>query len=249
MTRKTIIAGNWKMHKTIRETIDFLEELLPKVKKSTCEVRIAPPFTALSVAANAIKGSHVQIGAQNMSEAEEGAFTGEVSSRMLKDAGAQFVILGHSERRALFGETDELIHAKLQRAFQEGLPPILCIGETEQQRESNQSVQVLTTQIDKCLKEFSREQLETLVIAYEPVWAIGTGKTATPEMAQETHQAIRAHIAKIWGGDFADQLSLLYGGSVKPDNIDALLNQPDIDGALIGGASLDAATFGQMVQR
>lgn len=247
MTRKTLIAGNWKMYKTIKETTDFIEELVPIAKSATCELRIAPSFTALSAAVNASKGTNILIGGQNMSDAEEGAFTGEISAKMLRDVGARFVILGHSERRSLFGETDEIVHKKLIRAVLEKLPAILCIGETEEEREGRS--EVLKRQLDVALKGFSSEEIASLVVAYEPVWAIGTGFSATPEMAEDAHAVIRAHMKGKYGEEFADKLLILYGGSVKPSNIDSLLNQPDIDGALIGGASLDIQAFGQMVTR
>ncbi len=249
MTRKTIIAGNWKMHKTLGETTSFIKALIPHAKKAGCEIRIAPPFTAISTAAAAAKGIPILIGGQDMCEAEEGAFTGAISARMLLDAGAQFVLLGHSERRQLFGETDEKIHLKMKRAVLEAIPPVLCIGETEAEKDAGETAKVLIRQLDIALNTFSAGELKTLVVAYEPVWAIGTGKTATPEMAQEAHRTIRTHIDSKWGEDFAQNLSILYGGSVKPDNIGSLLNQPDVDGALIGGASLDVEAFGQMVQR
>lgn len=249
MTRKTLIAGNWKMHKTIGETIAFIQSLRVHTEEAHCEILLAPPFTAIAAAAKEAEGSNIQIGAQNMSDADEGAFTGEVSARMLKDAGATFVILGHSERRSHFQETDEHIHHKIKRAVAESLPAILCIGESQKDRDEGHSDEVLTAQVDKALQGLSEEDLSSLVLAYEPVWAIGTGKTATPEIAQETHKAIRSHIAKHWSPAFAQRLPILYGGSVKPGNIETLLNQPDIDGALIGGASLDVEAFTSMVQR
>ncbi|MBS0629009.1 MAG: triose-phosphate isomerase [Verrucomicrobia bacterium] len=233
-----IIVGNWKMHKTIEESTLFLKALIPLVSKAKAKVMIAPPFTSLSECSKAVKGTNVLIGGQNMGDAEEGAYTGEISGRMLKEAGASFVILGHSERRTIFGETDELINRKVLRAQADGLIPILCIGETQEQREKGHSLAVLKKQLDGCLKGFSSGDL---IIAYEPVWAIGTGKTATPEMAQEMHMAIRKHLGQ--------RLPILYGGSVKPANIDSLLIQPDIDGALIGGASLDVEPFAKMVVR
>jgi len=249
MTRPIIIAGNWKMHKTIGETVQFVEALLPQVENASCKVLIAPSFTAIAVAAAVAVGSNVSIGAQNMSDVDEGAFTGEVSARMLKDAGAEFVLLGHSERRMHFSETDEHINRKLKRAISENIPAILCIGESKQDREEGLSDQVLKAQLDKALDSLSENDLHTLTIAYEPVWAIGTGKTATPEIAQETHQSIRAHIAERFSSNLAERLPILYGGSVKPANITTILQQQDIDGALIGGASLDVESFTQMVMR
>lgn len=247
MKRPTIIAGNWKMHKTIQETIEFIQALALKVTKPTCQVLIAPPFTAISHAVMAAKGAPIMIGAQNMSDADEGAFTGEISLRMLKEAGAHFVILGHSERRTHFGETDEHINHKLRKAASEKFQAILCIGENQNEREAGHSEQVLKTQLDRGLESISPPHLEMLMIAYEPVWAIGTGKTATPELAQETHSAIRKHLEGAYGVSLAEKIPLLYGGSVKPENINNLIQQPDIDGALIGGASLDVKSFTQMV--
>jgi len=249
MTRPIIIAGNWKMHKTIGETIQFIESLIPRVENASCKVLIAPPFTAIAAAAAAAKGSNISIGAQNMSDVDEGAFTGEISARMLKSAGAEFVLLGHSERRMHFSETDEHTNRKLKTAIAENIPAILCIGESEKERADGLSDQVLKTQLDKALDGSSEKDLQNLTIAYEPVWAIGTGKTATPEIAQETHQSIRSHMAEHFSSSLADSLPILYGGSVKPANITTILQQPDIDGALIGGASLDVESFTQMVMR
>lgn len=234
-----IIAGNWKMHKTIEEASLFLEALIPMIRGAKARVLIAPPFTALSKCCKIAAGSQIEIGAQNMGDAEEGAYTGEISGRMLKEAGASFVILGHSERRTIFGETDALINRKLHRALSDALTPILCIGETDRQREEGESEKVLKRQLDGSLKGIS--DLKKVIIAYEPVWAIGTGKSATPEMAQEMHWTIRQHLGQ--------KLPILYGGSVKPANIESLLIQPDIDGALIGGASLEVEAFAKMVVR
>lgn len=236
-----IIAGNWKMYKTIGESIQFLKALIPQVKNAQCKVMIAPPFTAIADCCRLAKGTNILIGGQNMSDSEEGAFTGEISARMLKEAGAKFVILGHSERRLHFGESNQLIHYKLKRAIIDELPAILCIGETEEQREKGRSEKVIQQQLDECIGGLTEEEIHQLIIAYEPVWAIGTGKTATPEMAQEMHAMIREYLGL--------KLPILYGGSVKPANIDSLLTQPDIDGALIGGASLDEGAFAKMVLR
>ena len=241
MKRPVIIAGNWKMHKTIGEATQFIEALKNRVENSTCRIYIAPPFTAISACAKAAKGTPIVIGAQNMSDVDEGAYTGEISGCMLKEAGAQFVILGHSERRLHFGETDEHIHHKLKRAILEEIPAILCIGESEKDREKGHFEKVLIKQLDGCLAGLTQDELENVVVAYEPVWAIGTGKTATPKIAQETHAIIRKYVG--------ENTPILYGGSVKPSNIETLLNQPDIDGALIGGASLDVEAFTTMVQR
>lgn len=247
MSRPTIIAGNWKMHKTIGEAVQFVEALCPKIAGTKKKVLIAPPYTAISACALAAQGTELKIGAQNMCDSDEGAYTGEISVRMLEDAGAQFVILGHSERRTHFGETDEEIHHKLRRALEEGMPAILCIGESEKERDGGNSKTVLKKQLDRCLSDLTSEELQGLTIAYEPVWAIGTGNSASPEMAQETHEAIRSYLSHKISPKFATNLPLLYGGSVNPENSTTLLNQPDIDGALIGGSSLDIEAFTQMV--
>ena len=238
------IAANWKMYKTIGETKEFISALTPQIHGAKARVLIAPPFTAIAAAAAAAKGSSIHIGAQNMSDAHEGAFTGEISGKMVRDAGASFVILGHSERRHLFGETNALIHRKVKRAVEEGLTPLLCIGETEDQREKGHTERVLKEQLEGCLKEIS----STLAIAYEPVWAIGTGKTATAEVAQEAHAYIRSILTHLWGKEKANTTPILYGGSVKPDNASLLLAQEDINGALIGGAALKVETFVQIIK-
>lgn len=247
--RSKIIAGNWKMHKTIGEATLFISKLAPQIGKVNCKVMIAPPYTALAACCDAARGTNILIGAQNMSDSEEGAFTGEISVHMIKDAGADFVILGHSERRSHFGETDELIHQKLKRSLKEKLPPILCIGETAKDKEMGRSEEVLKKQLAGCLGKLSGEELQEIIIAYEPVWAIGTGLTATPEIAQAMHAVIRDYIEKHWDKAVAETLPILYGGSVKPGNIESLLIEPDIDGALIGGASLDVEAFATMVLR
>ncbi|HEX4838843.1 MAG TPA: triose-phosphate isomerase [Rhabdochlamydiaceae bacterium] len=235
-----IIAANWKMYKTGAEAQEFLTQIQGKIASSV-KVFIAPPFTALPMMAS----KEIVLGAQNMHEAEEGAFTGEISARMLKDAGAKFVILGHSERRRLFHETDALIHQKLKKAISSGLLPLLCIGESLEDRESKKTFDVLSTQLKAALAGVSSSEI---VLAYEPIWAIGTGKTATPEMAQEVHQFCRSFLKKLWGEVIAAQTSILYGGSVTPETSPALAKQPDIDGALVGGASLDVAKFIQIIQ-
>ena len=249
MKRRPIIAGNWKMHKTNQEAESFIEAFLPLIGEVQCDILIAPPFTALSLCAQKAKNSLLKIGGQNMSHELQGALTGDISAHMLKSAGAQFVLLGHSERRTHFHETDGLIHQKLKLALAENLPAILCIGETQEERDSGESFEVLKRQLDSGIGDLTVQQLKALVVAYEPVWAIGTGITATKELAQECHALIRSHIAKTLGLEFAETLRILYGGSVKPDNIASLLEQEDIDGALIGGASLDVEKFNQMVQR
>ena len=233
---------------TSAETETFVEELLPHIGETTCFIGITPPFTSIDVAVKSAKGSYLNIGAQNMSEYPKGAYTGEISSAMLKENGATFVLIGHSERRAHFHENDEMIHRKVKWAIVEELLPVLCIGETQEERDKEMTHSVLTRQLSAALKDFSIKELENLIIAYEPVWAIGTGKTATPQIAQETHHLIRSHIKKTWGEEIGERLPLLYGGSVKPENAATLLSQEDIDGALIGGASLDVEAFGQIIE-
>ncbi|NGX42646.1 MAG: Triosephosphate isomerase [Chlamydiae bacterium] len=246
-TRPTIIAGNWKMYKTIDEALQFVQTLAPAVSNIPSLVYLAVPFTAIKPVADRCQGTSVVIGAQNMNDASEGAFTGEIAGKMLKDAGARFVILGHSERRHVFGESSEFVNKKVKQAFVDKLQPILCVGETLQEREKGETEQVLEQQLSESLAEVTDEQLKSMVIAYEPVWAIGTGHTATPKQAQEMHQFCRNFISKKWGEETASLVPILYGGSVKPDNVRSLMDQPDIDGALVGGASLSADTFLQIV--
>jgi triosephosphate isomerase len=241
--RAQIIAANWKMHKTGVEAEEFLNKLNSQLPNPSVKIFVAPSFTALS-RASALK-SPALIGAQNMHEADEGAFTGEVSARMLKEAGARFVILGHSERRHLFHETDALIQKKLKKALTSQLLPILCIGETLEERESGKTFEVLTRQLKTALEGSAPAEI---ILAYEPVWAIGTGKTATPEIAAEAHRYCRDLLKKIWGENAGAKTSILYGGSVTPENISGLAKQPDIDGALVGGASLDVHKFIQIIQ-
>lgn len=244
MTKRVpIIAANWKMHKTGAEAENFLNVLKDELPHPLVKILVAPAFTALSRASAAAQGSPIVIGAQNMHEAEEGAFTGEISARMIKEAGARFVILGHSERRHLFHETDALIHQKLKKAFSSQLIPILCVGETLEQRESGKTFDVLSRQLKTALEGSSPAEL---ILAYEPVWAIGTGKTATPEIAGEAHQFCRNLLTQLWGKD--QQTSILYGGSVTPESALALAKQPEINGALVGGASLDVHKFIQIIQ-
>ncbi|HEX2579890.1 MAG TPA: triose-phosphate isomerase [Rhabdochlamydiaceae bacterium] len=238
--RIPIVAANWKMYKTGAEAQEFLTQIEGKIPSSV-KVFIAPPFTALPV----MKPQGTVLGGQNMHEAEEGAFTGEISARMLKAAGAQFVLLGHSERRRLFHETDQLIHQKLQKAVSSQLLPILCIGETLEERQAKKTFDVLSTQLETALSGISPTEI---VLAYEPVWAIGTGQTATPKIAEEAHQFCRSFLKKFWGEESAAKISILYGGSVTPETAPALAQQPDIDGALVGGSSLDAAKFIQIIQ-
>ena len=250
MSRKPLMAANWKMYKTLGETREFFEAFLPKIKDiEDRDIVIAPPFTALALSCELVRGlDNIRIAAQNMFHEDEGAYTGEISPLMLKDIGVELVILGHSERRHIFGEGDELIGKKVQAALKHGLMPILCVGERLEEREQGLTQRVVETQLQGGLKQVSNGEVENLIIAYEPVWAIGTGKTATPELAQEVHQYIREWIGKKFTSTIAENLRILYGGSVKPANVAGLMAQPDIDGALVGGASLKAGDFEKIVR-
>jgi len=234
------------MHHTIAQTKQFLKALSSLVSGASAEVYLSVPFTAIAAAAELSDGS-IQIGAQNMHDAEQGAFTGEVSATMLKEVGATFVLLGHSERRHVFGEADSLINKKVHTALQHGIEPIFCCGETLEQREAGETEQVLKQQLAEGLKGVTAEQMARVVVAYEPVWAIGTGKTATVEQLQQTHAAIRQQVRQQWGDQVADQLVIQYGGSVKPENAAEIVNQADVDGVLVGGASLDPESFAAIV--
>ena len=246
--RRPLIAGNWKLYKTAAQTAGFFEKFLPEVAKSEhCDIVIAPPFVNIPAAVAAAAGSKVEIGGQNLHWAKEGAFTGEVSAPMLVDVGAKWVIIGHSERRQYFGETEETVFQKTVAALEGGLNPIVCIGEKLEEREAGKTEPVLLAQLRGGLGQLSTLQIERLAIAYEPVWAIGTGKTATPAMAQEAHRYIRSMIARQFGFGPANHVRILYGGSVKPDNVKGLMAQGNIDGALVGGASLDPASFASIV--
>ena len=246
--RLPLMAGNWKMHKTVAEAVDLVESLLDGVGDAhDREVLICPPFTSLYPLAPLLSDSPIQLGAQNMYGASQGAFTGEISPVMLLELNCRYVILGHSERRQIFGEDDAMINAKVKVAIELGLGPILCIGETKQQRDAGQAEEVTLGQLRAGLGGMTTEQLQNVVIAYEPVWAIGTGDTATPGDAQTMHAAIREALAEHFGQCLADVVRILYGGSVKPDNIDSLMEQTDIDGALVGGASLQAESFLRIV--
>jgi triosephosphate isomerase len=248
MPRKPLIAANWKMYKTPVQAQEFMKNFLPLVANhDRDEVVVCPSFTSISVVIAAATGSGVAIGAQNMHFADEGAYTGETSPLMLKAIGATHVILGHSERRQYFGETDELINTKLKTALQHGLVPIVCVGEVLAEREAGKTEEVLLRKTRGVLAGIAASAAAPIVIAYEPVWAIGTGKTATPQMASEAHAVIRGEVAKLFGPETADHLRILYGGSVKPDNATTLMNEPDIDGALVGGASLDPQSFAKIV--
>ena len=245
-----IIAGNWKMYKTVGETVKYVKEFRDVVKGiSDVEIVIAPPFTALHVAADAARNSNVCVAAQDMYWEREGAFTGEISGPMIREAGAEYVIIGHSERRTLFGETDASVNRKLAAAFAAGLTPIVCIGETLDQRERGETFDVLDRQIKKGLEGVTAEQMSQLVVAYEPVWAIGTGRNATPGQAAEAHGHIRQRLRSWFGTEAAELCHVIYGGSVKVDNIRDLIAQDNVDGALVGGASLDVRGFAEIVSR
>ena len=246
--RRPVIAGNWKLYKTVNETIQFIEQLKPLVRDSNhCDIVIAPTFTALSEAVNAVAGSNILISSQDVFWEKEGAFTGEVSAPMLVDVGCRYCIIGHSERRQYFGETNETVTRKTQAALTAGLTPIVCIGETLAEREGNQTGLVIQTQFNEGLNNLTVQDFFHIVVAYEPVWAIGTGRTATPEMAVEVHKHIRQLAQQKFGSEASRELRILYGGSVKPDNIKGLMAQVDIDGALVGGASLKADAFASIV--
>jgi triosephosphate isomerase len=246
MPRTPYLAANWKMHKTVEETERLLAEFLPEVPDEGAEVVICPPYPSLKTAVEHCAQSRVRIAAQNMHEADQGAFTGEVSAPMLLELGVDGVILGHSERRQHFGETDQALARKVPAALAAGLEPILCIGEVESERDAGDTEEVLGRQLDVDLADVADERLGEVVIAYEPVWAIGTGRTATPEQAQEAIAFIRGRIAQR-SAEAAEATRILYGGSVKPDNAAELISQPDVDGALVGGASLDPDDFAAIV--
>ena len=249
MARKVFIAGNWKMNKTAAETKALCEALKESLAPlaGKVEVAVCPTFTSLATAVEVLKGSNVKVGAQNIHWAENGAFTGEISGAMLKEIGVEYVIIGHSERRQYFGETDETVNKRMQAALANGLKPILCIGETLEEREGNKTEAVLEQQLKGAFADICECKMDQITIAYEPVWAIGTGKTATPEMAEETHAFIRKTIAALYNEAIADAMVIQYGGSMKPENAQALVAQADIDGGLIGGAALKADSFTALV--
>jgi triosephosphate isomerase len=248
MMRRKIVAGNWKMYKTPAEAVSLVTQLLAAPPpRNDREVVVCPPFTALSRVAHLIKGSPLKMGAQNVYWEREGAFTGEVSPPMVREVGCQFVIVGHSERRQYFGDDDSIVAKKVKVVVDEGLTPILCVGEKLDEREAGRTEQVLRVQIGGALGKFDAHFLKSLVVAYEPVWAIGTGKTATPQMAVEAHRFIRKLLGEAFGPGFAEETRILYGGSVKPENAAELLKEEEIDGALVGGASLEADSFLRIV--
>jgi len=243
-----MMAGNWKMYKTIPEALALVEGLKKNVADvKNREVLVCPPFCAIASVVAALKGTAIKVGAQNMHAETKGAFTGEISPSMLVDAGCSHVLIGHSERRQYFGETDELVNKKMKAAFAAGLVPVVCVGEILAEREAGKTLAVITVQIKNGISGLTAEQAKTLVIAYEPVWAIGTGKTATPAQAEEVHASIRALYAGMYGNDAAQAVRILYGGSVKPDNVADLMKQPNIDGGLVGGASLEIDSFTKLV--
>ncbi|WP_406677615.1 triose-phosphate isomerase [Moorella sp. ACPs] len=244
--RRPIIAGNWKMHNTTEKARELVTLLRPLVGATDVEVVVCPPFTAIAATVNAAAGSNISVGAQDLFWEDEGAYTGEVSAPMLKDLGCRYVIIGHSERRQYFGETDATVNKKLHAALRHGLVPIVCVGETLAEREAGKTLDVVRRQVQEGLKELAAEQVATLVVAYEPVWAIGTGRTATAADAQEVIAFIRETLSAMYG-EKAQATRIQYGGSVKPENIAELMAQPDIDGALVGGASLDAISFAAIV--
>lgn len=245
--RKPIIAGNWKMHKTVDEAVNFVEEIKPLVKDAKCEVVVCPTFVCLDAVVKAAKGSNIKVGAQNMYFEEKGAFTGEVAPNMLEAIGVDYVIIGHSERRQYFNETDETVNKKLKAAFAHNIIPILCVGESLYEREANITEEVIGRQIKLDLAGLNKEQVEKMVIAYEPIWAIGTGKTATSDQANDTISNIRKVISNLYGTETSDKVRIQYGGSVKPSTISEQMAKSDIDGALVGGASLVAADFAVIV--
>lgn len=245
--RKPIIAGNWKMNMTPDEAKELVAALIPLVADAKCDVVVCPPYVDLCTVASLLKGTNIKLGAQNIHWAEKGAFTGEISAKMLKARGVEFAIVGHSERRQYFGETDETVNARAKAALEAGITPIICVGESLAQREDGVTDAVVTVQTVAALKGFSNEQVASLVIAYEPIWAIGTGKTATKEDANATISVIRKAVAGVFGNETANKVRIQYGGSMNPKNASELMAMPEIDGGLIGGASLKADDFSKVV--
>jgi triosephosphate isomerase len=249
MGRLPFMAGNWKMNKTVAEALDLVRELKASLSKiEGVEVAVAPPFTALYAVGKELKGSSIRLAAQNLFWEEKGAYTGEVSPPMLKEVGCYYVILGHSERRQFFGETDDTVNRKIKAALAQGLNVIFCIGETLKEREEGKTFSVIERQAKEGLKEITQEETKRVVIAYEPVWAIGTGKTATPQQAEEVHRFIREKLKGVYSPEVAEQFRIQYGGSVTPENVKGLMEQKNIDGALVGGASLKTDTFSKIVR-
>ena len=245
--RRKVIAGNWKMNMLPGETINFIEQIAPMVKKSENEIILCVPFTDIFYAWHSLEGSNIKLGAQNMHWEESGAYTGEISGQMLKSVGVEYVIIGHSERRAYFAETDETVNKKIKAVFANDLKPILCVGESLDQREAGKTEEIITNQTEKALEGLTNEQIKNTIIAYEPIWAIGTGKTATAEDANNSIKAIRNKIESLYGKDVAQEVIIQYGGSVKSSNVKELFETSDIDGALVGGASLKPDEFAKIV--
>lgn len=246
--RKKVIAGNWKMNMLPNEAMAFIESISPLVKDTKDEVILCVPYTDLFYSLLTAQGTNIKIGAQNMHWEEKGAYTGEVSGKMLKSIGVEYVIIGHSERRQYFAETDETVNKKIKAAFENELKPIVCVGESLEQKENGQTDEIITSQTQKALEGLTKEQIKNTIIAYEPIWAIGTGKTATSEDANNSIKSIRNKISEIYGSDVAEEVIIQYGGSVKPSNAKELFETSDIDGALIGGASLKVEDFAKIVQ-
>ena len=252
MKRKPMIAGNWKMHMTTQEARDLVSGILQQTKDvnpESVDILVAPPYTALMAVAELLNGTPVLLAGQNMHWEEKGAFTGEISPVMLKEVGCSHVIIGHSERRQYFGETNETVNKKLHAAFSHGLTPILCVGESLEQREANQTFTIIEEELKEGLNGLTTKQVRSMILAYEPIWAIGTGKTASPEQAEEVHAFIRGWLRKQVEEEAAEEIRILYGGSVKPENIEGLMAMENIDGGLVGGASLKADSFSQIVMR
>lgn len=248
MEKSPLIAGNWKMNKTASEAAIFIKDLINKVSEFDAKIYLFVPFTAILKASQAAEKSKIIIGAQNMNDAKKGAFTGEIAAIMLKEVGAESVLLGHSERRHIFNEKDDFINRKMLRAIKDDLQPFLCIGETAEEREKGQTEEVLTCQLEKGLKGIDPEDAEKIVIAYEPVWAIGTGKTATADIVQSAHSHIRKVLCDLFGKNCAGKMYIIYGGSVNSENIASLIKENDIDGALVGGASLEIDSFLKIIK-
>ncbi len=247
--RRPIIAGNWKMNKTVSEAIDFVRQLKALVADvRNIDIVVAPTFTALRAVSREIEGGNIELAAQNVFWESRGAYTGEISPSMLKDVGCRYVIIGHSERRQYFGETNESVHKKIKASLAMGLYPIVCVGEALEEREAGKTFDVVKIQVTQCLEGFSREEMEKITIAYEPIWAIGTGKTATLQQAEEVHAFIREQMGQMTHRQISERVRIQYGGSVNPDNISDLMLQPNIDGALVGGASLKADAFSRIVK-
>ncbi len=249
MGRLPFMAGNWKMNKTVGEALDLVRELKANLSGvQGVEVAVAPPYTALYAVHKELVGSSIHLTAQNLYWEEKGAFTGEVSPLMLKEVGCHYVIIGHSERRQFFGETDETVNRRIKAALAQSLKVIFCIGETLKEREEGKTFSVIEKQVDGGLRGLGEREMKNMVIAYEPVWAIGTGKTATPEQAEEVHRFIRGRLEKLYSRGVSEEIRIQYGGSVTPENVQGLMNQPNIDGALVGGASLKAESFSKIVR-